>query len=179
MANAVPITYYAPGVLGLEAPWDCTDYGCNFRTHPSERLGTQAGPRRSADRRGRGIEAQQALDEGIPFVSHVVGKKLAQASQVAQAAAEEFGSPLLDIEAIDIDAEITKLVDEKLIRQHHTLPLYKRGSRLFVGVADPTNLQALDEIKFHVGSTVEAIVCEADKLQRRDRALCWKPPTTR
>lgn len=108
--------------------------------------------------------SQQALDDGIPFVSHVVGKKLAQASQVAQAAAEEFGSPLLDIEAIDIDAEITKLVDEKLIRQHHTLPLYKRGSRLFVGVADPTNLQALDEIKFHVGSTVEAIVCEADKL---------------
>ena len=108
--------------------------------------------------------SQQALDDGIPFVSHVVGKKLAQAPQVAQAAAEEFGSPLLDIEAIEIDADITKLVNEKLIRQHHTLPLYKRGSRLFVGVADPTNLQALDEIKFHVGSTVEAIVCEADKL---------------
>ncbi len=108
--------------------------------------------------------SQQALDDGIPFVSHVVGKKLAQAPQVAQAAAEEFGSPLLDIEAIEIDADITKLVNEKLIRQHHTLPLYKRGSRLFVGVADPTNLQALDEIKFHVGNTVEAIVCEADKL---------------
>ena len=43
--------------------------------------------------------------------------------------------------------------------------MYKRGNRLFVGVSDPTNLQALDEIKFNTGITVEAIVCEDDKLQ--------------
>jgi type IV pilus assembly protein PilB len=107
---------------------------------------------------------QEAMDAGLPFVSHVVAKGLAAALEVAQTAAEEFGTPLLDVGAVEMDPEITKLVNEKLIRQHHTLPLYKRGSRLFVGVVDPTNLQALDEIKFHVGSTVESIVCEADKL---------------
>lgn len=107
---------------------------------------------------------QQAMVDNVPFVSHIVAKKLAPATEVAQAAAEEFGTPLLDVGAIEIDTEVTKLVTERLIRAHHTLPLYKRGNRLFVGVVDPTNLQALDELKFHTGSTVEAIVCEADKL---------------
>jgi type IV pilus assembly protein PilB len=107
---------------------------------------------------------QEAMDKGVPFVSHVVNNKMASARDVAQAAAEEFGTPLLDIGCVDIDTDIIKLVNEKLIREHHTLPLYKRGTRLFVGVVDPTNLQALDEIKFHVGSNVESIVCEADKL---------------
>src|SRR3989344_2572137 len=57
-----------------------------------------------------------------------------------------------------------KLVDEKIIRRHHVLPLYKRGTRLFVAIADPTNLQALDEIKFHTGLGTEPILVEESKL---------------
>lgn len=114
----------------------------------------------------KAVEAQQAaVDEGIPFVTHVVERKLAAARDIAQAAAEEFGTPLVDISALELDVDVVKLVNEKLVRQHHALPLYKRGNRLFVGVSDPTNLQALDEIKFNTGIAVEAIVCEDDKLQ--------------
>jgi len=56
------------------------------------------------------------------------------------------------------------LVSEKLIRQHHALPLFKRGNRLFVAVSDPTNFQALDEIKFHTRLNTETILVEEDKL---------------
>lgn len=120
--------------------------------------------------------AQQAWEESLadklPFVSYVVGKGLIQGSVVAQIAAEEFGVPVMDINAIEIDADITKLVKEKLIRDHHALPLYKRGNRMFVAVSDPTNLQALDEIKFAVGAQTEAIVVEDDKLLKAiDKAL--------
>src|SRR5690606_3286040 len=55
---------------------------------------------------------------------------------------------------------------EDLIRKHNALPIYKRGKRLYVAVSDPTNLQALDEIKFAVGATTEAILVEEDKLAR-------------
>jgi len=58
------------------------------------------------------------------------------------------------------------LVDQKLIRLHKTLPLYKRGSMLYVAIADPAHLQGLDEIKFHVGSNVEPILVEHDKLHK-------------
>ncbi len=59
-----------------------------------------------------------------------------------------------------------QLVSEKLIRKHHALPLFKRGNRLFIGVSDPTNLRALDEIKFHTALIAEPILVEEDKLAR-------------
>ncbi|MCK9529623.1 MAG: type IV-A pilus assembly ATPase PilB [Gammaproteobacteria bacterium] len=102
----------------------------------------------------------------VPFVTWLVENQLSAARAIANAAAQEFGVPLLDIGAFDVDQEVIKLVDEKLMRAHHALPLYKRGNRLFVAVSDPTNLAALDEIKFHVGANTEAVLVEEDKLAR-------------
>ncbi|MDA3869263.1 MAG: type IV-A pilus assembly ATPase PilB, partial [Gammaproteobacteria bacterium] len=56
------------------------------------------------------------------------------------------------------------LVDDNLIEKHHALPLYKRGNRLYVGISDPTNLDAFDDIKFHTGTNTEAVLVEVDKL---------------
>ncbi len=121
-------------------------------------------------------QAQEAYEASsrnkVPFVSYLVDKKIAGSRQIAQSAAEEFGVPLLDIDAVDLDPEIVKLVNENLIRKHHSLPLYKRGNRVFIAVSDPTNLQALDEIKFHVGMSAEAVLVQDDKLARViDKAL--------
>ncbi|MCF6209553.1 MAG: type IV-A pilus assembly ATPase PilB [Gammaproteobacteria bacterium] len=111
-------------------------------------------------------KAQAAAEtKKMPLVSYLVEQKLTDGNIIASIGAEEFGIPLLDIDSVDIDAEVTKLVDEKLVRQHHALPLFKRGNRLFVAVSDPTNLQALDEIKFHVGTGTEAILVEEGKLK--------------
>jgi len=64
------------------------------------------------------------------------------------------------------------VVSDKLLAKHRVLPLFKRGKKLFLGVADPTNLHAIDEIKFQTGLTVEAIVVEDDKLQKiLDKAI--------
>ena len=65
-----------------------------------------------------------------------------------------------------------RLVSEKILRKHRVLPLVKRGKRLFVAISDPTNLHALDEVKFAAGYSVEAIVVEENKLdQQLTRAL--------
>lgn len=110
------------------------------------------------------VAHEQALKNKIPFVTHLVQKKLLDALTIANAASHEFGVPLFDISTMDMEVADTKLVDEKLVRQHHALPLFKRGGRLYVAVSDPTNLQGLDEIKFHVGANTEAILVEEDKL---------------
>ena len=99
-----------------------------------------------------------------PFVSHLVQNGLAEARAIAVSAAEEFGLPLMDLSALDLEAIPKDLVKERLIRQHNAMPLVQRGSRLFVAVSDPTNLQALDEIKFQTGVTTEPILVEEDKL---------------
>lgn len=112
------------------------------------------------------LKAQELSDKKkTPLVSYLVGKNLVDGKIIATAASEEFGVPLFDIEVIDLETDVTKLVDEKLVRKHHALPLYKRGNRLFVAVSDPANLQALDEIKFHVGANTEAILVEEGKLK--------------
>lgn len=100
------------------------------------------------------------------LVSHLVAHGLADAREIAIAASQEFGVPLLDLEAIQPDMDVIKLVSDKLLQKHRVLPLVRRGKRLFVAVSDPTSLHSIDEIKFQTGMSVEAVVVEDDKLQQ-------------
>lgn len=109
---------------------------------------------------------EHALKNKIPYVTYLVQQNLVTDTAIALSASEEFGVPLLDLDAIDGETTPKGLVSEKLIRKHHALPLFKRGNRLYLGVADPTNLQALDEIKFHTGISTETIIVEEGKLAR-------------
>jgi len=109
---------------------------------------------------------QDALKKKIPFVSFLVENDMVPANKIALAASQEFGVSLIDINAVDIDADVTKLVKEELIKKNHALPLFKRGKRLYVALSDPLNLNALDEIKFAVGMNTEAILVEEDKLTK-------------
>ncbi len=121
---------------------------------------------------------EEAISSKIPFVSHVVSTRLVSATAVAQVAADEFGVPVLDISSIEIDTDVTKLVKERLVRENHALPIYKRGNRLFIAVSDPTNLQALDEIKFATRAQTEAILVEDDKLVKAiEKALDAADPS--
>ena len=103
---------------------------------------------------------QQASQQQLSLVSYLVQNNIADGNQIANALADEFGSPLFDINSLSKEAIPVELVDPKLIRQHHAIPLYKRGNRLFIGVSDPTNLKAQDEIKFHTGLSTETILVE-------------------
>ena len=100
------------------------------------------------------------------LVSWLVSHDMASARDIAIAAATEFGMPLLDLDAVAIDIDTVRLVNDKLLAKHRILPLVKRGKRLHVGVSDPTILHAVDEIKFQTGLAIEAVVVEDDKLQR-------------
>ncbi|MBT4835988.1 MAG: type IV-A pilus assembly ATPase PilB [Methylococcales bacterium] len=113
------------------------------------------------------LQAQEdAHKNKIPLTSFLVNNNIIKSYHIALSASQEFGVPLLDIDAVEIDHEIVNLLKNDLIERHHALPLHKRGTRLFVAVSDPTNLQALDEIKFATGLATEAIVVEDDKLSK-------------
>ena len=107
-----------------------------------------------------------ALRSRVPFVSYLVRERIIAPREVAEIASQDFGVPLFDLDVMDPEAIPRGLVDEKLIRNHQVLPLYRRGNRLFLAMSDPTNHQGLDEIKFHSGLTTSALVVEDDKLTR-------------
>lgn len=114
--------------------------------------------------------ARAAMDQAavakVPLPQWFAEKKLATAAQLAAANSVEFGMPLLDVSAFDASQSAMKLVSEELLQQHQVLPLFKRGNRLFVGVSNPTQTRALDDIKFHTNLAVEPILVDEDQIRR-------------
>ncbi|GIX22719.1 MAG: type 4 fimbrial assembly protein PilB [Gammaproteobacteria bacterium] len=108
----------------------------------------------------------EARRANLSLVDYLVRERKLDARRIAAAASDEFGLPLLDLAALDREQIPKDLADEKLVRQHNVLPILRRGTRLYVAVADPTNLHGLDEFKFSTGLATEPILVEADKLHR-------------
>ena len=108
----------------------------------------------------------QARSAGETFLSRLLHSRRFRADQVAAFASVNFGFPFFNLDALDPAVLPKSIVDPKLLTKHRVLPIAQRGNKLFVGVSDPSNLQALDDIKFQSNLTVEVIVVEDDKLSR-------------
>src|SRR5690349_14127590 len=108
----------------------------------------------------------EAAKEGISFITKLVQTKKLSARDVSQFAAQTFGYPLLDLNAIDVDHLPANLIDSKLVTNHRVIALGKRGNRVFVAMSDPSNEQVLQEVKFATGLSMEPVVVEDDKLEK-------------
>ncbi len=100
----------------------------------------------------------------IPLFTYLVENDIAPAGELAYISSQEYGVPLFDISVMDLKTLPLKLVEEKLIHKHNVLPLYQRGSKLFLAIADPVNVTAIEEVKFHTNMAVEPIVVQHDTL---------------
>jgi type IV pilus assembly protein PilB len=109
---------------------------------------------------------EKAQRKRISLATYLVKENLVGSRELAGVASEEFGIPVFDISTLDLESVPKQLIDERLVRQHHALPLFRRGNRLFVAISDPMNTVALDEIKFNTGISTEAILVEEDKLSK-------------
>jgi type IV pilus assembly protein PilB len=108
----------------------------------------------------------QARAAGESMLGHLLRTRRFRADQIAAFSAVTFGLPFLNLDALDSSLLPKVAVDPKLMVKHRVLPITLRGNRLFVALSDPSNLQALDDIKFQTSLIVEAIVVEDDKLGR-------------
>jgi len=106
----------------------------------------------------------EANRAGVPFVQQLVSSKKLSAKEVSLFAAQTFGYPLLDLNAVDLDQLPVNLIDAKIVTSHRVVALGKRGNRVFVAMSDPSNEQVLQEVKFATGMTMEPVVVEDDKL---------------
>ncbi|HPP48125.1 MAG TPA: ATPase, T2SS/T4P/T4SS family, partial [Accumulibacter sp.] len=106
----------------------------------------------------------QAETNKTSLIEQLVSGKKATYLELAQFASDKFGYPLLDLTAFDDGLIPRNAVDRKLVAAHRVIPLYKRGNRLAIAIADPTNLRALDEIRFQTGLAVDPVIVEEGKL---------------
>src|SRR5258708_1389577 len=106
----------------------------------------------------------EAAKAGLTFIQQLIQSKKLSAKEVSLFAAQTFGYPLLDLNAVDLEHLPANLIDQKIVANHRVVALGKRGNRVFVGMSDPSNEQVLQEVKFATGMTMEPVVVEGDKL---------------
>ena len=120
-------------------------------------------------------QAEEALSgakrERQSFPLFLAQNAIVDGAAMAAAVADEFGSPLFDVSSFDMTLIDNELVSTDLISKHNILPLIKRGTRLYVAMADPSDLRALDEIKFNTGLNTDAVVVEAVALNEAIKQL--------
>ena len=116
--------------------------------------------------------AKNAAEKKIPLSQWLIEKGMVESAKIARVTSAEFGIPLVDATSIPIKQMPLSTVSEALMTKHKVLPLYKRGKRLFLGVSDPTQSHALDEVQFHSSCIVEPILIESQQLARMiDQAM--------
>lgn len=105
-----------------------------------------------------------ARKQKIPLFTYLTDNNLVDAAELCAAAASEYGVPMMDVTALDITTLPMGLVSDTLVEKHQVLPLFVRGKKVFIGISDPTNVRALEEVRFHTNLAVEPILVRQDAL---------------
>ena len=108
----------------------------------------------------------QARDKRVSFIAALMESGDLTPSALAHSLSTALAVPLLDLDALDAQKLPRSILDTKLISQYKVLPLAKRGSRLFLACADPTDQEAGERIKFATQLAPEWVLVEYDKLNR-------------
>ena len=109
------------------------------------------------------LQKKAALDK-VPFIDTLLAGGSIDAHTLAAFCAETFGYPVLDLNTFALDGLPPKAIDAKLMQAQRVIALAKRGNKMSVAISDPTNTQALDQIKFQTESSVEPVIVPHDAL---------------
>ncbi|WP_229417509.1 type IV-A pilus assembly ATPase PilB [Pseudoduganella buxea] len=109
---------------------------------------------------------KKALLEKLPFIDVLLASGGIDSRELALFCAETFAYPMMDLQAFSIAALPTKIIDAKLMQSQRVVALARRGNKMSVAISDPTNTQALDQIKFQTESSVEPVIVPHDTLVR-------------
>ncbi len=107
---------------------------------------------------------KKATLERVSFIDALVVGGAIDSQSLAVFCAETFGYPLFDLSSFSLDALPAGAIDAKLMAAQRVVALAKRGNRLSVAISDPTNSQALDQIKFQSEAAVEPVIVPHDAL---------------
>jgi type IV pilus assembly protein PilB len=110
--------------------------------------------------------AQKARGDKISLVAWLIQARLASPQAIAYAASVEYGLSMVDIDQINIPPAVANLLDAEQVKKLNLIPLHKGNKTLMVGIADPSALTNLDDVKFATGLVPEPVFVEYDKLQR-------------
>lgn len=107
---------------------------------------------------------EQAQTQKISFISAAIASRKISASMIAATAANAFGFPNFDLDALEQATLPDKGIDLKQMQTHRVMLLQLKNNVAYIAISDPTNLHSLDTIQFQMGATLFPIIVEDDKL---------------
>lgn len=107
----------------------------------------------------------KASDNHVTFIRQLVQSGKVSAKDIAITAAQSFGFPYLDLDAFNVDYLSEDQISDEAIVANQVIGLKTRNNAMFVAISDPSNLQALDTVRFEVGKSLAPVIVEDDKLR--------------
>ena len=107
---------------------------------------------------------RSSTSEKIPFIDALIKSGALQPVALAQFCSQTFGYPLLDLTVLDIQSLPEKVIDDRLMQTQRVVVLAKRSNKVCVAIADPTQTQALDQVKFQTGLSVDPVIVPQPQL---------------
>jgi type IV pilus assembly protein PilB len=118
----------------------------------------------TSDQLRKAIEEQKRT--GGRLGTHLTGMGYIGDEELTQFLSKQYGVPAINLAEFDIDAEVIKLIPRDVAEKHQVIPINRAGATLIVAMSDPSNIFAIDDIKFLTGYNVEAVVASEDSIKR-------------
>ncbi|MCP5057952.1 MAG: type IV-A pilus assembly ATPase PilB [bacterium] len=108
----------------------------------------------------------EARDHGGRLGAQITKLGFLQENELSGFVASQYGVPDIDLEEFDVDPAVIQLIPEEVALKHNVLPVNRAGSTLILATADPSNIFAIDDIKFLTGYNVEVVVASEEQIKR-------------
>jgi type IV pilus assembly protein PilB len=118
------------------------------------------------------LQLQQAMEEtrkgGGRLGAELAKLGFLEENELTAFLSKQYGVPAIDLREFDIDNETIALIPREVVHKHKVIPVNRTGSTLIVAMADPSNIFAVDDIKFLTGYNVEVVVASEDALEEAE-----------
>jgi type IV pilus assembly protein PilB len=92
--------------------------------------------------------------------------KLISEEDLATFLARQYSAPSINLEEFEVDTGVTKLLSAEVVQKYHLMPISRTGSTLIIAMSDPSNIFAIDDIKFMTGHNVEVVVATDSAIKK-------------
>src|SRR3954462_12871347 len=127
-------------------------------------------------------QLQKAQDEqkkaGGRIGYHLTKLGFIEESELTNFLSKQYGVPSINLKEFDIDGEVVKLVPKEVAEKHQCIPVNRAGASLILAMSDPSNIYAIDDIKFLTGYNVEVVVASEQAIKEAlDKYYAEKGPS--
>jgi len=109
---------------------------------------------------------QEASSKGSRIGAEITKLGFLEETDLTDFVAKQYGVPSINLDDFEIDPEVMNLIPEEVATKHNVVPVNRAGSTLILATADPSNIFALDDIKFLTGYNIQAVVAAEEAIKR-------------